>query len=245
MSPLQKTSLHEAHLKLQAKMIDFAGWEMPLQYEGFRQEHQCVREAVGLFDVSHMGEIRLQGKGALETVEWVTTNYVAPLQPGQAQYTLMSNERGGIVDDLIVYCLEKGRDYLLCVNAINTQKDLAWVTKNNLGRTDAVDESFHWAQVAVQGPRALNLVAQIYPETDLFSLPSFHFLKFQREGGEHLVAKTGYTGEEGCEIFLPWNQAPQLWSALMEKGKPFGVKPIGAWSQGQPAHRDEIQSLRS
>lgn len=228
MSQLHRTALYEAHLELKARMIDFVGWEMPIQYEGLRQEHQSVREAVGLFDVSHMGEIRITGRGALKTVEWVTTNHVAPLESGQAQYSLLPNDRGGVVDDLIVYCLTRGEDYLLCVNAVNTEKDWNWVIQHNVGGAVVRNESLNWAQVAVQGPRALSLVSEVYPEVELSSLPSFHFLRVPREGGEHLIARTGYTGEEGCEIFLPWDKAPWLWWTLMEWGEKFGVRPVGS-----------------
>ena len=223
MAHLQKTPLHGEHVKSQAKMIDFAGWEMPIQYEGLRQEHESVRAAVGLFDVSHMGELRVRGQRALETVEWVTTNYVVSLEAGQAQYSLLPNERGGIVDDLIVYCLEKGVDYLLCVNAVNTQRDRDWIVANNRG-AEVVDESLNWGQVAVQGPKALELMSRVYPEVSLSVLPSFHFLK---TNGGHLIAKTGYTGEAGCEVFIPWDEATLLWSELMEKGVDLGVRPIG------------------
>ena len=220
----KKTALYKAHLHLKAKMINFAGWELPVEYEGLRLEHQWVRKAVGIFDVSHMGEIRVTGDGALETLEWVSTNYVAAMESGQAQYSLITNEKGGIVDDLIVYCLKKPRDYLLCVNAANTQKDWNWVRKNNPGKAQVVDESLRWSQLAVQGPQSQAVIFQLYPEVDWVSLPPFYFAKVPREGGEHLVAKTGYTGEKGCEIFLPWDNVPRLWSTLLKKD---GVKPIG------------------
>ena len=226
MPHLRRTPLHGEHLKSQARMIDFVGWDMPLQYEGLRQEHHSVRTAVGLFDVSHMGEIRMRGKGALKTVEWVTTNYVAVLESGQAQYSLLPNENGGIIDDLIVYCLEKGVDYLLCVNAVNTAKDLHWIVKNHRG-ADVIDESSNWGQIAVQGPNALELMSRVYPGVHLSALSAFQFLKVDREGGEHLIARTGYTGESGCEIFVPWNQTALLWSTLIKKGGDLGVRPIG------------------
>lgn len=229
MSHLQKTPLYEEHLKSKATMIEFAGWEMPVQYGGFRQEHQSVRTSVGLFDVSHMGEIRVRGEGALETLEWVTTNYVASLEPGQAQYSLMPNKEGGIIDDLIVYCLEKGRDYMLCVNAVNTKKDWSWITENQRGaEVKVIDESLHWGQIAVQGPKSLELLSRVYPHTpSLFGLPSFQFLKANLGHKEHLIAKTGYTGETGCEVFVPWSEAPLLWGALTQKGESLGVRPIG------------------
>ncbi len=224
MPGLNRTPLHGEHLKAQAKMVSFSGWEMPLQYEGLRQEHKAVRTQVGLFDVSHMGEIRIRGEGALETVEWMTTNHVEPLLSGHAQYSLMANEGGGVVDDLIVYCLEKGRDYLLCVNAANTQKDFQWILKNSCGG-EITNESMSWAQIAVQGPSSMKLMSRIYPEVQVLFLRPFQFLKAVRGG--HILAQTGYTGELGCEIFVPWNDAPCLWSEFMDKGVEFGVKPAG------------------
>ena len=207
----------------------FVGWDMPLQFEGLRQEHQTVRQAVGLFDVSHMGEIRVKGPGALETLEWVTTNSVASLTAGQAQYSLLANERGGVVDDLILYCLEKDRDYLLCVNAVNTEKDWHWITKyNSVGQAELINESLCWAQIAVQGPHSLELLSLVYPEVDFSTLPPFHFSRLHREGGEHLLAQTGYTGESGCEIFLPWNQAPNSGKAYWKGERGMESNP-SAW----------------
>ena len=228
MSHLKKTPLYEAHVESKAKMVEFANWIMPVQYEGLRQEHQAVRTNVGLFDVSHMGEIRVRGKGSLETLEWVTTNCVAALKPGQAQYTLMLNERGGVIDDLIVYCLEYGMDYLLCVNAINVDKDWNWIKSHNLGDASVENESNMWAQVAIQGPKAMELLSRIYSEVDLVALPSFQFVEVKWDrGGNHLIAKTGYTGEEGYEVFLSWDDASQLWSLLLRAGEDLGVKSIG------------------
>ena len=227
MAHLQRTPLYEAHLESQAKMVGFAGWEMPVQYEGLRQEHLSVRTNVGLFDVSHMGEIRVQGTKALKTVEWVTTNYVAPLESGQAQYSLMLNEHGGVIDDLIVYCLKKEVDYLLCVNAANTDKDWNWVKRHNPGEAKIINESLFWAQVAVQGPKAIELLSRIYPQAPLTTLAPFHFLEVEQDEKIHLLAKTGYTGENGCEIFLPWKEAPRIWSELLTKGSDMEAKPIG------------------
>jgi aminomethyltransferase len=146
---IKSTPLREEHIALGAKMVDFAGWFMPVEYAGLRQEHMNVRSHVGLFDVSHMGEIRIRGPQSLQTVEWLTSNYAGKLENGQAQYSLLTNERGGLVDDLIVYCVEKGADYLLCVNASNTDKDFAWMLKNNRG-AEMTNESAAWGQIAVQ-----------------------------------------------------------------------------------------------
>jgi len=206
-------------------MVDFAGWYMPVQYEGVKEEHLCVRKDVGLFDVSHMGEIRVRGAKALETLQWCTTNDVSVLKKNQAQYSLFPNEKGGIVDDLIVYCIEPGQDYLLCVNASNSDKDFAFLCKNNRG-ADITNESVNWAQIAVQGPKAMNLLARIYGEI-VKEVQTFEFRAFDFEKQKTFVARTGYTGEDGCEVFVPAEKAVALWQTLLDKGENLGVKAIG------------------
>ena len=192
----QKTPLYNDHIAAGGKMVDFAGWILPVQYMGLREEHQNVRQHVGLFDVSHMGEIRIRGERALEAVDWLTTNTVARLENGQAQYTLMANEQGGIVDDLIVYCMQKGRDYLLCVNAANKDKDYEWMRAHNKG-AEIVDESEMWGQVAVQGPKALALLEAVFG-TSVTTIPHFGFKELAFSGATCIVARTGYTGADGC-----------------------------------------------
>ncbi len=219
------TPLFEEHTALGAKMVDFAGWKMPVEYEGLRAEHLHVREVVGLFDVSHMGEIRLRGPKALESLEWLTSNWAGKLEPGQAQYSLLTNAAGGVVDDLIVYCMEKGADYLLCVNASNKDKDLLWIMDHHKG-CEVIDESAQWGQIAVQGPKALTLLERLF-SSEIRSLPSFHFAPFQFQGAEVLVARTGYTGESGVEIFVPSEYTPALWRELMSRGEDLPLKPIG------------------
>jgi len=172
---IKKTPLADEHIQLGAKMVDFAGWLMPIQYAGLREEHTCVRTKVGLFDVSHMGEIRFRGPKALETLEWLTTNFVSRLNDGEAQYSLLPNDQGGLVDDIIVYCLEKNADYLVCVNASNKDKDFAWMQKHNRG-AQVTDESSHWAQLAVQGPQALALLERVF-HSPISSIKPFTFLK--------------------------------------------------------------------
>lgn len=222
---LKSTPLREEHIALGAKMVDFAGWYMPVQYAGLREEHVACREKVGLFDVSHMGEVRIRGPKALETVEWLTTNYAGRLENGQAQYTLLPNADGGLVDDLIVYCVQKGTDYLLCVNASNTDKDFAWMVKNNRG-AEITNESAQWGQIAVQGPKAMELIRRVCGEA-AGAIPSFEFRNVAFNGSEVLVARTGYTGEDGVEIFVPSAQAVTLWRKLLSEGKDLGVTPVG------------------
>ncbi len=224
MSNPKATPLKDEHVRAGAKMVDFAGWYMPVEYKGLRHEHAVVREKVGLFDVSHMGEIRLKGPKALASVEWLTTNEVAKLQAGQAQYTLLPNDQGGVVDDLIVYCVTPGTDYLLCVNASNTDKDHAWIVKNNRG-AEIVNESSMWGQIAVQGPKAMELVAKVFADVEL--PPVFEFRSAKFNGGDVMIARTGYTGEDGVEVFVPAARTAQLWVKLLEVGAPLGVEPIG------------------
>ena len=217
----RKTPLYEDHQSAQAKIVEFAGWMMPVEYQGLRAEHQAVRSSVGLFDVSHMGELRVRGPKALESVEWLTTNHVARLKAGQAQYSLLPNETGGVVDDLIIYCVTPGTDYLLCVNAANTAKDFQWILAHNRG-ADITDESASWGQIAVQGPQAVALVGKLF-EFDGSSVLGFTFVAREYLGKTCLLARTGYTGEDGFEIFVPAAQTSALWKALVGAG---GV-PIG------------------
>lgn len=221
----RRTPLAEEHISLGAKMVDFAGWYMPVQYQGLREEHLACRAGVGLFDVSHMGEIRIRGDKALATVEWLTSNHAGKLQEGQAQYSLLTNAEGGLVDDLIVYCLEKGRDYLLCVNASNTDKDFQWMLANNRG-AEIENESDQWGQIAVQGPNALKLVSRVLGP-DVFNIPSFEFRHFDYRGGNLIVARTGYTGEDGVEVFVPASLTVALWKDFMAQGTDLGLSPVG------------------
>lgn len=220
------------HEALGARMVDFAGWWMPVQYRGLKEEHQCVRTNVGLFDVSHMGEFTVRGPKALETLQWVTTNDVAKLQAGEAHYSLFPNENGGIVDDLIVYCVKPGEDYLLCVNAANIEKDFAFVTKNNRG-AEVKNVSREWGQIAVQGPKALALLDRFFPGDAVkpSAMKAFTHREFPfgsgSTAGKVILARTGYTGEDGAEVFVPAAQTVALWRELLEKGKDLGVEPIG------------------
>lgn len=220
----QKTPLYEEHLKLGARMVDFAGWDMPVEYKGLREEHNNVRTHVGLFDVSHMGEVFVRGENALKTLQWLTTNDVAKLKKGQAQYSILTNPQGGIVDDIIVYCLEENQNYLVCVNASNAEKDFEWMKKNNKG-AEITNESSKWSQIAVQGPKAPQLLEKVLPKSS--EVKPFHCEFFNYNGAQVLVAATGYTGEKGAEIFVPNEKAANLWSDLVKKGEEFGVQAIG------------------
>ena len=228
MTTTKQTPLREVHEKAGARMVDFAGWYMPVQYEGLKEEHADVRTNVGLFDVSHMGEIRVKGPKSLETLQWITTNDVSKLAAGHAHYSLFPNETGGIVDDIIIYCVKPSEEYLICVNASNVEKDFAFVQKNNRGAT-VTNESADWAQIAVQGPKAIELLTRILaPKTETIkSMKSFTHAEFDFRGERVILARTGYTGEDGGEIFVRPAQAVALWNDLMEYGQDLGVKPIG------------------
>lgn len=221
---MKETLLKNEHIALGAKMVDFAGWYMPVQYKGLIQEHLAVRTAVGLFDVSHMGEIRVKGENALKTLQYLTTNDVSKLKAGEAQYSLFPNKIGGLVDDLIVYCVKPNEEYLLCVNASNTDKDYEFLLENNLG-AEIVNESNIFSQIAVQGPKAMTLLSRLFENVE--SLKNFTFMNAPYKGETVIIAKTGYTGEDGVEIFIPNAVIVDLWRELLEKGKDLGVEPIG------------------
>lgn len=222
---LKKTPLVDEHIRLGAKMVDFEGWYMPVQYTGLKEEHLNVRKNVGLFDVSHMGEIRVKGPKALETLEWLTTNDVSKLNPNEAQYSLLPNDTGGLVDDIYVYCLEKNQDYLVCVNASNTGKDWAWFQKNNRG-ADMTNESDRWGQIAVQGPKAPALIEKV-TGLKATEMKRNQVARGKFGNAEIILASTGYTGERGGEIFIEAGGTVALWKALLDQGSELGVQPIG------------------
>jgi aminomethyltransferase len=225
---LRRTPFYAMHQAAGGRLIDFGGWELPVQYEGIIAEHQRVRTAVGLFDVSHMGEVRVRGPKALEAVDRLVANRMTDLVDGQARYTPLCNERGGIVDDLIVYRIAAD-DVLICVNAANRAKDFDWMTAHNPLPSDATFTAEHddWAQLAIQGRHAA-AVLQTLTKIDLSSVAYYWFAQGTVAGVDDcVVARTGYTGEDGFEIFLPPDGAAQMWAALMEAGHGHGIAPIG------------------
>jgi aminomethyltransferase len=223
---MKRTPLYEEHVRLGGKMVEFAGWEMPVQYGGVVAEHNAVRERVGLFDVSHMGEIWVTGPNAERALEQLTCNRVGALYDGKAQYSAILNETGGVIDDIIVYRFSPER-FLLCVNASNADRDFEWLVSRNT--TDAVitNVSAEYGQIAVQGPRAIELLAPLVRSCDLAQVKSFHFIETELLGTKVIVARTGYTGEDGVEIFVPSGRAVDLWRLLLEHGEPYGVVPCG------------------
>jgi aminomethyltransferase len=223
-STLKRTPFYARHVALGAKMVPFAGFEMPIQYEGIVAEHRAVRGGVGVFDVSHMGEIRLTGPGARAYANRLVTNEVDSIPDGKAVYTPMCLESGGIVDDLLVYA--SGSDRLLVVNAANFEKDLAWVREHAPRDVKVLDENEEIAQLAVQGPRAEDVVTRLYGER----AKNLEFYTFFEEGrGEDwtLVSRTGYTGEDGFEIYVRASRALATWDRVFEAGRPALIRPIG------------------
>jgi len=225
-NPLKRTPLYEQHVAAGAKMVPFAGWEMPLRYAGFIKEHKVVRQAAGLFDVSHMGEILVSGPQAEQALEYLTCNRVGALCDGKAQYSAITNPQGGVVDDIIVYRINKTK-FLLCVNAANTNKDFLWLTERNRFYANIANKSSSYGQIALQGPKSLEILAKVYPKITSQELRYFHFVKVELVGAPVMIARTGYTGEDGFEFFVPTDATAALWQALLEVGVPLGLKPVG------------------
>ena len=223
---LKKTPLNEVHRKAGGKMVDFGGWEMPVQYSGVVAEHLATREKAGLFDVSHMGEIWVEGEDAIAFVNRLTTNDVTKLIDGQAQYSALTNETGGVVDDLLVYRFDEGK-LLLVVNAGTTDKDWDWITSHkgdeNMTLTNA---SKDYCQIAIQGPRAVE-IAQKLTDENLDEIKYYHFTVGRFDGVEAIISRTGYTGEDGFEIYADAEYAEQIWNKLLATGAEYGILPCG------------------
>jgi aminomethyltransferase len=222
---LKRTPIHSAHRKSGARMIEFAGWDMPVQYRGLIDEHNAVRSRAGLFDVSHMGEIELSGPGALEVGQRLMANDVAKAVVGQAQYNLLLNEEGGVVDDLVLYRLAADR-ILLCVNAANIEKDFRWIIDRGGSEAAIRDVSSDFAQLALQGPRAEEILCRM-TSGPVSQLKPFHFVGAPVGEVECLIARTGYTGEDGFELFCDSARGERLWTRVMETGAPLGLEPAG------------------
>ncbi|HEX9636056.1 MAG TPA: glycine cleavage system aminomethyltransferase GcvT [Acidobacteriota bacterium] len=232
-SALRRTPLYAAHLRSGARMVPFGGWEMPVQYSGVLEEHHAVRRACGLFDVSHMGEIELRGPDSLKLLLRLCANDAGRLEDGQVQYSALTTPEGTIVDDLLVYSRRRPEHYLLCVNASNTSKDFDWIQKHLEGEVDAFDRSPDFAQLAIQGPQAEAVLQQVLDASDwlgglrLDALASYHFYERARGGLQAIVSRTGYTGEDGFEVYLSPELAEELWNSLLELGKPLGLLACG------------------
>ena len=221
---LKRTPLYDAHVKAGARMVEFGGWEMPVQYTGIIEEHRRVRSAVGLFDVSHMGEFEVEGPAALAALQSVTTNDVSSLEVGQVQYSLFPYPEGGLVDDLTVYRLAE-QHFMVTVNASNIDKDWAWVTTHAPGARWK-NVSGETGLIAVQGPRAEDLVAGLSP-VNVREIGYYRFAIGIVADVRTLISRTGYTGEDGFELYVPWRETGRVWNALMDAGRAMDVAAIG------------------
>ncbi|MGP4074386.1 glycine cleavage system aminomethyltransferase GcvT [Halobacillus sp. K22] len=228
MAELKRTPLYAEYKKLGAKTIDFGGWDLPVQFSSIKEEHEATRTKAGLFDVSHMGEVLVEGEGSLSYLQKMLTNDVSKLEPGKAQYAIMCYENGGTVDDLIVYQLGSGK-YLLVINAANREKDAEWLKKHQDGDVSIKDLSDEYVQLALQGPKAEEILQSI-TKTDVSEIKFFRFkadvfIDDVQDGA--IVSRTGYTGEDGFEIYLPASSGPDLWQALLKAGEKHGILPVG------------------
>lgn len=223
---MKKTKLYSVHEKLGAKIVEFAGYLMPVQYSSIISEHKAVRNSVGIFDVSHMGEFKVKGKEALGLVQYVTVNNASKLNVGRAQYSAMCYPDGGIVDDLLVYKLADD-EFMLVVNASNIEKDFDWIKQNNKFDTDVINESDDYSLIAVQGPDSKKVLDKISNKP--IDLEFYHFFHAEIAGIQMLVSRTGYTGELGFELYFLGDEsiAEKVWNAVMEAGKEFDIQPAG------------------
>ncbi|HKQ78732.1 MAG TPA: glycine cleavage system aminomethyltransferase GcvT [Blastocatellia bacterium] len=227
MSQLKKTALNQAHRKLGGRMIDFGGWDMPVQYAaGTIEEHMAVRTAVGLFDVSHMGEIEIRGPQATDFIQYLTTNDAGKLNEGQAQYSALTYPEGTFVDDILVHRFAP--DHLfLCVNASNADKDYDWIREHVGGfDVEASNVSENYTQLAIQGPKALEVLRPL-TGVDLASIKYYWFTRGDVDGVPAIIARTGYTGEDGFEIYFDPNESDRIWNRILDSGKPYGILPCG------------------
>ncbi len=223
---MKKTPLYDIHKRLGAKMVEFANWCMPVMYTGIRQEHLAVRKKAGMFDVSHMGIIEVKGPHSFEYSQRFTTNDLSKIDIFRAQYTLLCNEQGGIIDDVIVYMFSWNH-FLFCINAINTEKVYRWfLTHSKEYDVDIRDSTFSYSQIALQGPKAVDILKEVLGK-DVSEIKRFHFSLFEWGKTTVMSARTGYTGEDGFELFLSWEEGPRMWEGLARVGEAFGLKYCG------------------
>lgn len=223
---MKKTTFYSIHEKLGAKIVDFAGYKMPIQYSSIIAEHKVVRTTVGVFDVSHMGEVFVRGEKALDFVNHITVNDASLLTDGRVQYSAMCYEDGGIVDDLLVYRIND-KEFMLVVNASNLEKDFAWMNKNNTFGVELVNESDEYSLLAVQGPNSKATIQQICDKS--LDLEYYHFFKAKVAGVDMILSRTGYTGELGYELYFKGDDviAEKVWNAVFDAGKDLGIQPVG------------------
>ena len=256
---LKRTPLYEEHQRLGAKLVGFAGWELPVRYSGVIEEHHAVRRQAGLFDICHMGEIFVSGPEAEAALQYLTCNDLKALFDGRAQYGAILNPEGGVVDDIIIYRLAAER-YLVCVNAANAAKDFAWFKEHNRHGAEFRDCSAEYGLIALQGPRAVEILRSycsgIKANCDLIGLKYFHCSEAVLGDISAVAARTGYTGEDGFEFFVPWGDVAALWQGLMQSGSSFGLVPVGLGARDSlrleacyPLHghelREDVSALES
>lgn len=223
---LKLTQLNDLHISLGGKMVPFAGYNMPVRYSSDIEEHMTVRNGVGVFDVSHMGEFFLRGANAIDLIQRVTSNDASKLEPGKAQYSCLPNDQGGVVDDLIVYMI-KDHEYMLVVNASNIEKDWNWISSHNNFGVEMENASDAYSLFAVQGPKAVEVLQRL-TDTDLSTIKFYHFALGTFAGVENVImSNTGYTGSGGFEIYVRNEHALEIWNKVFEAGKDFSIKPIG------------------
>ena len=223
---MKQTPLYENHRQLGGKIVDFGGWALPVQYSGILEEHEAVRTQAGLFDVSHMGELLMQGPAAQDNLQNLLTNDLAQVEPGRCIYSPMCTPEGGTVDDLLVYRLGE-TDWLLVVNAANTEKDEAWIRQRLTGNVQMINQTAEYGQLALQGPRAQTILQRL-AETNLTDIRFYRFRQNVLIGGvPALVSRTGYTGEDGFEIYLPASETSRVWDLILNEGQADGLIPAG------------------
>lgn len=223
---IKKTSLHSAHLKLGARMVEFGGWEMPVIYSSIVEEHNAARKACSLFDISHMGELKLTGAGSSALLRKLIPTDLGRLSPDRCMYSMLCNGEGGVVDDLFIYMIAEN-DYLLVVNASTTDKDIAWIKKHNTLNAELEDISASTSKLDLQGPASRDVISKLISDDSIKNLQRFNFRYYDILRERVLVSVTGYTGEHGYELYAPNHIAEELWFKILEIGEPFGIKPAG------------------
>ena len=246
-SPLRQTPLHQAHIDRSARMVDYAGWDMPVLYSSILDEARAVRSDVGIFDISHMGRIRVTGPGATALLQRLTSNNVEDLSPSQAQYSLLTNPDGGIIDDIIVY-RESASAYMVVINASNTEKDLNWIRKHMTADVSLIDNTAATAMIAVQGPGAPEAVARVAGDPSLLSLKRFQYSQGSLAGSDAIFCRTGYTGEDGFEIIVGSAVAVDVWNKFTDGGAApcgLGARDALRIEAGYPLYGHEIDDTTS
>jgi len=244
LSGLKRTPLYEVY-KDCSRLVDFAGWELPVYFEGIKEEHLAVRERAGIFDTSHMGEIRVIGPDALKFIQRVFCNDLNKIPNGKAQYGAFLNFEAGIIDDVIVYRISE-QELFICVNAANAEKDFQWLKdEKSMAQVELINQSQEYAQIAVQGPKAVQVFSRLFPQAE--KILRFGFVQAELLGQKCIIGRTGYTGEDGVEIFCPAQKAVDIWSALLDTGKDVGIQPCGLGARdtlrlemGYPLHGHDI-----